>query len=269
MLAGLGAVLEQGGIEAGEELYQGAMQREQERGALKAAGLLKEDGSNILSRAFDYMTSDQGLTEGFLGFVGGVGFGAFSTALNYKATARDKKAGLEQIVLNKQIQSNLLKKQGKEFENIAQSVEEGNEAKYDNAINSMMRNMAWASAERGVYNNLEEFVDSLDSIPVEEMEANGWSREEVVKRKQEFKEILNQTEHIYNKVQKLAPKTSGEFRTKMANLLIEQQSYTEGIKKAQKYSNELLGAYKGPEAKELEFTANKNLSARLSTLKEM
>ncbi|MFA5758987.1 MAG: hypothetical protein WC942_06495, partial [Clostridia bacterium] len=57
--------------EYGEEVSAGTIQREKEFQASKELGLKPFDESTMAGRAFDYITSPEGILEGVMGFVGG------------------------------------------------------------------------------------------------------------------------------------------------------------------------------------------------------
>jgi hypothetical protein len=62
--------LKDAGAEAGEEMYSGFVQKENERDAAIELGLDKEDGSSYFDRAVSYL-GDEGWKEGLLGALGG------------------------------------------------------------------------------------------------------------------------------------------------------------------------------------------------------
>ena len=73
-------------LEGGEELYQGIIESEAKRKSLIDGGIIEDDNSSLYGRVMDYLTSSQGLTEGFLGAIGGGLFGVIGEISNAKKT---------------------------------------------------------------------------------------------------------------------------------------------------------------------------------------
>ena len=67
----MGNHLKDGLGESFEEMSAGFFQKDNTRDALIQLGLEQKDKSSYLGRATDYATSEEGLTEGFMGFIGG------------------------------------------------------------------------------------------------------------------------------------------------------------------------------------------------------
>ena len=63
--------MKQGFGESFEEMSAGFFQKDETRDALIELGLEQKDNSSYLGRATQYATSEEGLTEGFMGFIGG------------------------------------------------------------------------------------------------------------------------------------------------------------------------------------------------------
>lgn len=74
-IAGFG---KEAGAEAYEEVSSGFMQKEGERDAAQQLGIERKDDTSFISRASDYVTSEEGLREAMLGAIGGpIQTGAF------------------------------------------------------------------------------------------------------------------------------------------------------------------------------------------------
>jgi len=233
-------LLKQAGLEGGEEWYQGFIERESKRTANIEAGVIEDDKSNVYSRIIDYITSDEGMTEGFLGAIGGLGFGAIGGAMNMNKSARDRKRGIDIISQNQSALKKIMQSQGQLIDMMGKEVDKNNPTAVENAIKGIFLNRAWLAAEAGTFSQLEEYVESMQNASQEEIEKNGWDRKTIAERVPQFKKLLSQVEDVYNKVNSLGGSMSNEFVGKMANHLLKQMAAQEGLAQVE---NDLQLAY--------------------------
>lgn len=237
-------VFKQMGLEGGEELYQGMLERESKRKALIEGGVIEDDNSTFYGRLGDYLTSDEGLTEGFLGAIGGGLFGVVGEAANMKRKARDRKAGLAALQTNKDAVKKIMDNKGKLLDEAGKAIDENNPVAVENAIRGLMYQHAWLAAETGTYTQLEEFIDGVEQTSKEEMEKNGWDVGTIAKRNREFRKILSQVENAYNQIHELGAGLSVEYMNKMANHLLNQMSSYEGMRAADEEIQKAYAEYK-------------------------
>lgn len=233
-------LLSQSMFEGGEELYQGILEREAKRSALIEAGALEDDGSGLMERFFDYVASPEGMTEGFLGAMGGAAFTGIFGTLQKEQNTLDRTRGLAQIQRQADSTRRLLAKNEEELRKVNEAIDMNNPLAVDSAIEGMFRNQAWAAAERGTFTQLEELLDMASQANDEVLKKEGWSREEVEKRIPKFKQILTEVEDIYNRVQNIAPNASSAYKMKQGNHLLQIEGANSSIKAARDKKLELL-----------------------------
>ena len=241
-------LLKQSMFEGGEELYQGMLEREAKRSAEIEAGVKDDDGSGLMERFFDYAASPEGLTEGFLGAMGGLAFGGLFGGLQMQQNKLDRINGLGQIQRQADTTRRLLARNEEVLRKADKGIDTNNALAVDSAIESVFRNQAWAAAELGTYTQLEEFLDMVEQADDAMLKKEGWSREEVQKRLPKFRKILQETEDIHNTVQNLSPSASSDYKAKMATHLLKIESANSSIEAARARKVELLR--NAPEAPE-------------------
>ena len=230
-------------LEGGEELYQGIIESEAKRKSLIDGGIIEDDNSSLYGRVMDYLTSSQGLTEGFLGAIGGGLFGVIGEISNAKKTARDRKAALQAIVENKEGIKNILNKQGKLLDIINQEVDNNNPVAVENAIRNLFVNRAWLAAETGTFAQLEEYINSIENASQEEVEKNGWDRTTLGSKVAEFKSLLSKVEDVYNKVHSLGSNLSAEYKIMMGNHMMTQIAASENMQSSFSKFEELVNKH--------------------------
>lgn len=290
--------------EGSEEILQGYFQNETERQAkLNDATRILQDptatktqkqrakdvlqstdlDSTGMSRFLNYATSEEGLTSGIFGALGG---GLFQGA----AAIKSKIQGTEPSQLNRESEArsqieantaslqNLVKKNGIIDETeLNEALNSNDEVKRDLAINKKFANIAFTNAERGTYKQFLNTLEQIQSTTKEEAEEFSIDYEYLKKKAPKFIEDAKLIEKLYNDVQvnfrdvKIDPSNPldtealNKLKVDALNVKYNYKMYNDFAKEAQNKRNEAYSKHADPNErmileKKHELEALKNVS---------
>jgi hypothetical protein len=176
-----------------------------------------------LSRYFDYMLSDQGLTEGFIGGLGGVATDVVgSNAANVFAkikgqpTENTRKAlGKELISKNAETVRTIFNKSSKVYEDMMDAASRNDEEVFNMHRDKLLVNQAYANMNLGTFKQFRDTVESTFDMTEDEAIANDLDHAELQTMKQSTLAKLDKMESIYNKTQNKYEGYSTEVQSKI------------------------------------------------------
>jgi hypothetical protein len=176
-----------------------------------------------LSRYFDYMLSDQGLTEGFIGGLGGVATDVVgSNAANVFAkikgqpTENTRKAlGKELISKNAETVRTIFNKSSKVYEDMMDAASRNDEEVFNMHRDKLLVNQAYANMNLGTFKQFRDTVESTFDMTEDEAIANDLNHAELQTMKQSTLAKLDKMESIYNKTQNKYEGYSTEVQSKI------------------------------------------------------
>jgi hypothetical protein len=224
----------QGLNEAGEEWGLDFIAKENERDALIRAGQLQDDGSSGTGRFWDYVTSDEGLTAGLLGALGGVAFEGFAQLSTLGKDRKAESLGKSLVASNKGNLEDLLRKTGNLYEESVKAVKANDETSFNKAQRQAFNELALYNAQAGTY---EQFTSTLDKLA----QTQGQTTEETLeiqKKAAEWKNAAYEIEEMYDKVANTFPTES--LQKTGLNLLFKEK---DSFKAVQDANNKITEVY--------------------------
>lgn len=214
----------QGLAEGSEEVIQGYMQSELERdGRLENATNILNDPNSTKAqkerakqtlasenlnttaetRFFDYITSEEGLTEAIFGAFGGI---MFEGLANTKDIIRRKggsesqaeAAAREVIANNPTTLNNLLRKNDQIDKDLDEAIQKGDPLERDRLVKQKFINLAIMNATKGTYSQFMRTIEGLSTMTDEEIQEFGVDKEYLKKMAPDMLKDAKFIESIYN-----------------------------------------------------------------------
>jgi hypothetical protein len=200
------------GSEAIEEVGLDFISKDNERDALLTQGLIQDDGSTFSKRFIDYATSDEGLTAGFLGALGGVAFQGGGDIINYasdvikkeKTESQRYSEALGQLTQNNEITKEILKTNTDIFKAQQDALRNNDPVAYKSLQREALKNLAFANAEKGTYSQFLDTLDTLSSMKEDEAAKIGLNTQEINELSQIFKKDAKVYENLYSQATQLS-----------------------------------------------------------------
>jgi hypothetical protein len=242
------------GSEAMEEIWTGFSNSEAERFGMLKAGKEADTGSSFASRFVDYALSSEGLTEGFMGAIGGAGMtfvrnriddvsnmmsGNLTREQQYQATSafinQNPDAIKDLMGEGKGNKFENAKKQfdanTKLFEQMQDAVDNGDTKLYHRLQKQAYAGLAYNNAQQGTLDQFRRTTETLLSMTEEEATEHNINYEELQKNKKEYLDVINTVEKVYDKVENTFSGSDSEIKNTAFNNLYNLEIIPTIIKK--------------------------------------
>lgn len=216
----------QAGSEYLEEVGLGFIQSEQERKRDIKLGKEVEEG-NTLARLVNYAFSDQGLTEGLMGALGGGLFGAMAVKGQKEEYNKQQNLVKELTGKNSEEITKVLKDIGQYNKKEANAAKLGDTIGYNVAQEQKLNVLAAMNAKAGTFS---QFLDNLDLAA--EAVGDTTNLDNYKKQARYVEKIVNQVESQYSGY-------SPEYKDKVIDSLVNQRVYQNTVGKLNKDINQV------------------------------